>query len=51
MHKNCAVADAYATACMVLGLEESKKLISADSSLAAYFIYDYGEELKGEFVE
>ncbi|MFT7229793.1 MAG: thiamine biosynthesis lipoprotein [Bacteroidia bacterium] len=51
MHKNCAVADAYATACMVLGLDESKKLISADSSLAAYFIYDNGKELKGEFVE
>jgi thiamine biosynthesis lipoprotein len=51
LHKNCAVADAYATACMVLGLEESKKLISADATLAAFFIYDNGEELKGEFVE
>lgn len=51
LHKNCAVADAYATACMVLGLEESKKLISADSSLSAFFIYDNGDELKGEFVE
>ncbi len=42
---NCMYADAYATACMVLGLEESKRLIEADDSLEAYFIYadDSGE--------
>ena len=51
LHKDCAVADAYATACMVLGLEESKKLISQDSTMAAYFIYEEGDELKSIFVE
>jgi thiamine biosynthesis lipoprotein len=51
LHKDCAVADAYATACMVLGLEESRKIVQQDSTLRAYFIYDNGTELKGEFVE
>lgn len=36
---DCMYADAYATACMVLGLDEARKLILADSSLEAYFIY------------
>lgn len=43
--KDCMYADAYATACMVLGLEASKKLIESDVTLEAYFIYanDAGE--------
>ncbi len=35
----CMLADAYATACMVMGLEKSIELIQADSSLEAYLIY------------
>jgi len=51
LHDFCAVADAYATACMVLGLEESNKLIKGNSSLSAFFIYEDGEEMKGIYVE
>ena len=51
LHLDCGVADAYATACMVLGLEDSKELIQSDSSLSAYFIYEEDDELKGLFVE
>lgn len=51
LHQQCAVADAYATACMVLGQDESRKLIAQDSSLSAYFIFDNGHGLEGEFVE
>ena len=36
---DCMTADAYATACMVLGLEESFKLIDSNPELEAYFIY------------
>jgi thiamine biosynthesis lipoprotein len=50
-HLDCAVADAYATAFMVMGLEDSKKLIENDESLSAYFIYEIDSELKGEFVD
>ena len=37
--KNCATADAYATAFMVLGLEESKKILEKEKELKAFFIY------------
>ena len=36
---NCIDADAYATACMVLGLEKSKKMIESVKGLEAYIIY------------
>lgn len=36
---DCMYADAYATACMVLGLEESKQLIESNATLEAYFIF------------
>ena len=36
---NCMLADAYATACMVLGKEKSIALIEADPSLECYLIY------------
>lgn len=36
---NTMLADGYATACMVLGLEESQELIENNPSLDAYFIY------------
>ncbi|OEK05823.1 FAD:protein FMN transferase [Roseivirga misakiensis] len=43
---SCMLADGYATACMVLGLEESISLIESDPSLEAYFIYaDENEDL------
>lgn len=47
IHKDCAVADAYATACMVLGLEASITLIEKDSSLSGYFIYQVDDKLVG----
>ena len=41
----CIYADAYATACMIMGLEESLKLVNSIKILEAYFVYsgDSGE--------
>ena len=36
---DCMTADAYATACMVSGLEKSKQFIKANRKLDAYLIY------------
>lgn len=36
---NCATADAYATAFMVLGMEKAKEVLSKHKELHAYFIY------------
>lgn len=36
---NCATADAYATAFMVMGLEKAQKLLERHPELMAYFIY------------
>lgn len=36
---NCATADAYATAFMVMGMEKAKKLLDRHPELMAYFIY------------
>ena len=36
---NCAEADAYATAFMVLGLEKAQKILEQHPELMAYFIY------------
>lgn len=36
---NCMYADAYATACLAMGLEDARELILSDESLEAYFIY------------
>lgn len=43
--KNCAVADAYATAFMVIGMEETKKVLERHPELMVYLIYanDKGE--------
>lgn len=35
----CMTADAYATACMVMGLEKAKKFIENQKGVDAYFIY------------
>ncbi|HAV24983.1 MAG TPA: thiamine biosynthesis protein ApbE, partial [Bacteroidetes bacterium] len=51
LHDYCAVADAYATACMVVGLDKATKWIEGNKSLSAYFIYEEEGELKGVFVE
>lgn len=37
--KDCMTADAYATACMVMGLEKAKALIEKNKSLDAYLVY------------
>lgn len=37
--QHCAIADAYATAFMVMGIEKAKKVLEENSNLAAYFIY------------
>ena len=37
--KNCATADAYATAFMVLGLDKSKEVLKKHPELMVYFIY------------
>ena len=42
---NCAVADAYATSFMVLGLDEACKVLEKHPELMAYFIYS---DAKGE---
>jgi FAD:protein FMN transferase len=36
---DCITADAYGTACMVMGLEKSKKFLSDHTELDAYLIY------------
>lgn len=38
--KDCVTADAFATSCMVLGLDKAKKLIKRRDDLEAYFIYN-----------
>ena len=44
--EDCMTADAYATAFMVLGLEESKKILNRTKNLDAYLIFDdEGEKL------
>lgn len=40
----CMCADAYATACMVLGVDEAMQVCERDSTLEGYFIYADGEE-------
>jgi thiamine biosynthesis lipoprotein len=37
--KSCAVADAYATSFMVMGVEKAKKVLDRHPELMAYFIY------------
>jgi thiamine biosynthesis lipoprotein len=42
--KDCMTADAYATACMVMGLERAKEFVKGQNRVEAYFIYgdEYG---------
>ncbi len=46
--KDCIYADAYATACMVLGLQEGRELIDSVDGVEAYFIYT---DEKGQLAE
>ena len=39
---NCTVADGYATAFMVMGLEKTQQLLERHPELMAYLIYDAG---------
>lgn len=43
---NCALADAYATAFMAMGLEKSKDLLFNLKNVDAYFIYSEENEIK-----
>ena len=40
----CAIADAYATAFMVMGIEHAKKLLEKHPELMVYFIYSDGKD-------
>ncbi|MGB0850732.1 MAG: FAD:protein FMN transferase [Bacteroidia bacterium] len=51
IHDDCAVADAYATACMVLGTDSARDLVEENINLSAYLIYELDGKLVGEFVE
>lgn len=44
--EDCATADAYATAFMVLGLDEAKQVLAKQPQLRAYLIYDDGGTLR-----
>jgi len=37
--QSCALADAYATACMVMGFKKAKQLVEQNPDLTGYFIY------------
>ena len=45
-----AIADGYATACMVLGLEESKKLLARHRELEGYLIYGRSDGSMGVYM-
>jgi len=47
--KDCARADAYATACMVLGSAKAEKMISKTKDLKACFIISDGEWLETKY--
>lgn len=42
--KNCMLADAYATACMVMGLEKSKTFLQENEGIAGFLIYTGTDE-------
>lgn len=43
---DCATADAYATAFMVMGMDKAKKILRQNKQIKVYFIYDDKGELK-----
>jgi thiamine biosynthesis lipoprotein len=48
--RDCMSADAYATACMVMGLEKSEKLLVEDENLDGILIYSNPDGSISEFV-
>lgn len=46
---NSAIADGYATACMVIGLEKSKKLMERHPELEAYLVYSQPDGTMGVY--
>lgn len=57
---DCAIADAYATSFMVLGLDKAKKVLEKHPELMAYFIYSdkngknavwFSPSMKGKYME
>jgi thiamine biosynthesis lipoprotein len=49
--KSCMIADAYATAFMVMGLDKSYKLVEADTALEACFMYEQNDTVKIRMTE
>ncbi|MFA6676649.1 MAG: FAD:protein FMN transferase [Bacteroidales bacterium] len=49
--KTSALADAYATYCMVIGLEKSKTFLNSRTDLEGYLIYDKDGEFKTYFTK
>ena len=50
--ENCMLADAYATACMVMGYKEAKKMVLKNDKIDALFIYsDSTGVFKTDFTE
>ncbi|MCB9201721.1 MAG: FAD:protein FMN transferase [Flavobacteriales bacterium] len=47
---DCATADGVATACMAMGLEKSRKMLTIHSDISAFFILQEDGELKTETV-
>ena len=47
---NCAIADAYATAFMAMGLERSKVLLSASKDIEAYLTYSDSSKIPQVFM-
>lgn len=47
--RTCALADAYATAFMVLGIEDAKKVLEKEKDISAYFIYSVGGDKTAEW--
>lgn len=48
---NCADADAYATALMIMGLEKAKAFVNKRNDLEAYFVFDEGAEMSNYITE
>jgi thiamine biosynthesis lipoprotein len=46
----CALADAYATAFMAMGLERAKEVIASQENIAAYLTYIEDENTTGTYV-
>lgn len=48
---SCAIADGFATACMVAGLDEARKIVAENPELEAMFIYSIDEKMVTETTE